>query len=117
HVILIQSAVYAAQEVRILTTLSQTTRAPSRLRRILFHPDLVESVVAILVALLVGAFLIAILNKNPLTAYAALLEGAAGSLNSLAETLLKAIPLTLAGVGVSIAFRANVFNVGAEGQL
>jgi ABC-type uncharacterized transport system permease subunit len=69
------------------------------------------------VALLVGAALIAILGKSPLAAYEALLNGAVGNTNSIAETLLKAIPLTLAGVGVSIAFRANVFNVGAEGQL
>lgn len=94
-----------------------TAAPPSWLRRTLRHPDLLESLIAILVALLVGAGLIALLGSSPLTAYAALLEGAAGSLNSIAETLLKAIPLTLAGIGVSIAFRANVFNVGAEGQL
>lgn len=88
-----------------------------QLRRTLLHPALVESAAAILIALLVGAALIGLLGKNPIQAYSALLDGAAGNLNSVAETLLKAIPLTLAGIGVSIAFRANVFNVGAEGQL
>ena len=88
-----------------------------RLRRTLLHPDLLESLAAILVALLVGAVLIEIFGKDALAAYAALLDGAAGNLNSVAETLLKAIPLTLAGIGVSVAFRASVFNVGAEGQL
>ena len=94
-----------------------TAPSPSWLRRTLLHPDLIESLIAIAVALLVGAVLIALLGSNPLAAYAALLNGAAGNLNSIAETLLKAIPLTLAGIGVSVAFRANVFNVGAEGQL
>ena len=94
-----------------------TAPASSWLRRTLLPPDLIESLIAIVVALLVGAGLIALLGHDPLAAYAALLDGAAGSLNSIAETLLKAIPLTLAGIGVSIAFRANVFNVGAEGQL
>ena len=90
---------------------------PTWLRRTILHPQLLESLIAIAVALLVGAGLIALLGKSPLAAYSALLDGAAGNLNSLSETLLKAIPLALAGVGVSIAFRANVFNVGAEGQL
>ncbi len=87
------------------------------LPRAILHPQLLETLLAIIVALLVGAGLIALLGKSPMAAYAALLDGATGNLNSLAETLLKAVPLTLAGVGVTIAFRANVFNVGAEGQL
>jgi simple sugar transport system permease protein len=93
------------------------TASRSLLRRTLLHPDLLQSLAAILIALLVGAGLITIFGKDALAAYRALLDGAAGNLNSLAETLLKAIPLTLAGIGVSVAFRAGVFNVGAEGQL
>ena len=57
------------------------------------------------------------MGVNPARAYAALVQGAVGNRNSLAETLLRAVPLALAGVGVAIAFRAGVFNVGAEGQL
>lgn len=72
---------------------------------------------AVLLALLIGAGLIALTGVSPLKAYGALLDGALGNRNSLAETLVKAVPLALAGVGVSIAFRAGVFNVGAEGQL
>lgn len=91
----------------------------SRIRwaRVLLHPDLTTSLAAIILALLIGAGLIAVLGVDPLRAYGALLDGAIGNRNSLAETLVKAIPLALAGVGVSIAFRASVFNVGAEGQL
>ena len=98
-------------------TLTGASPTQTRLRRTILHPDLVQSAVAVLIALLIGALLIELLNKDALAAYRALLEGAVGNLNSIAETLLKAIPLTLAGVGVTIAFRANVFNVGAEGQL
>lgn len=82
-----------------------------------FFAALVESIGAAALALLVGALLIALLNKDPVAAYRAMLDGAFGNLNSLAETLLRSIPLTIAGVGVTMAFRANVFNVGAEGQL
>ena len=74
-------------------------------------------VFATLAALLVGAIMLALLRVNPLTAYAALWDGAFGSTNALAETLVKATPLLLVGVGICIAFRADVINIGGEGQM
>ncbi|HYC50195.1 MAG TPA: ABC transporter permease [Gemmatimonadaceae bacterium] len=48
----------------------------------------------------------------------AFLRGSIGSANAFfSATLVRAIPLTLVGVAVAIAFRAGVFNIGAEGQL
>lgn len=85
--------------------------------KVLFKPDLVTSLAAIILALLVGAGLIALLGVNPLVAFQTLLDGAVGSKNSIAETLVRAIPLALAGIGVSIAFRGGAFNLGGEGQL
>ena len=79
--------------------------------------DFLSSAIAFALALAIGAVIIAAMGKNPLAAYAALLNGAVGNRNSLAETLLRAIPLGLAGIGVAIAFKAGAFNVGAEGQL
>lgn len=76
-----------------------------------------SSVGAVVLALCLGAVLIAAWGVNPLAAYAALLSGAFGNLNSIAETLLRAIPLTCTGLAVALAFRAGTFNVGAEGQL
>ena len=46
-----------------------------------------------------------------------MLEGAFGSGNALAETAVKAVPLLLVGLGICIAFRANVINIGGEGQM
>ncbi len=79
--------------------------------------ELSSSVAAFVLALAVGAVIIALMGVSPLRAYAALLNGAVGNRNSLAETLLRAVPLGLAGLGVTVAFRAGAFNVGAEGQL
>ena len=72
---------------------------------------------AVLGALLLGAILIAIAGINPVDAYAALLEGAFGSLSGLGITLQKTVPLLFAGLGVAFAFRCGLFNIGGEGQL
>ncbi len=77
----------------------------------------VTHIAAVLLALAVGAVLMLLMGVSPIEAYGALLDGAFGNRNSVAETLVRAIPLALAGIGVSIAFQAGVFNVGAEGQL
>jgi general nucleoside transport system permease protein len=50
-------------------------------------------------------------------AYFALFKGALGSPNSLSETIVTATPLMFAGLAVALAFRAGMFNIGAEGQL
>ncbi|NOX60545.1 MAG: ABC transporter permease [Chloroflexi bacterium] len=74
-------------------------------------------VVSIILALMVGAVLIAAQGASPIEAYAAMYRGALGSGFGFAETLVKAIPLMLAGLGVAIAFRMQLWNIGAEGQL
>ena len=76
-----------------------------------------SSVGAVVLAMLIGAVVILIMGKNPLKAYAALLDGAFGNMNSIAETLLRSVPLAVMGLGVAAAFRASVFNIGGEGQL
>jgi len=68
-------------------------------------------------ALLVGAVMIAALGANPLDGYHALVSGAFGSSYALGSTAVKAVPLLLVGVGICIAFRANAFNIGGEGQI
>ena len=70
-----------------------------------------------LLALLIGAIMLLILKVNPLTAYAQLINGAFGSVSGLTQTLVKATPLLLVGLGICIAFRASVINIGGEGQI
>jgi ABC-type uncharacterized transport system permease subunit len=52
----------------------------------------------------------------PLVAYKALAEGAFGSTNAIVTTIVNAAPLILAGLAVGIAFKAGLFNIGAQGQ-
>ncbi|MEN8171698.1 MAG: ABC transporter permease [Chloroflexota bacterium] len=79
--------------------------------------DALLPVLATLAALGVGALMLFVLRVNPAEAYGALWEGAFGSTNAMAETLVKATPLLLVGLGICIAFRANVINIGGEGQM
>jgi len=79
--------------------------------------DAALPVFAALAALLVGAVMLWLLNVNPLVAYRALWDGAFGSKNAVAETLVKATPLLLVGLGISISFRGDVINIGGEGQM
>ena len=78
---------------------------------------LLPPIVAVGAALLIGAVMLALLGANPFEGYAALLEGAFGSTNAIADTAVKATPLLLVALGICIAFRANVINIGGEGQM
>ncbi|MFN2145134.1 MAG: ABC transporter permease [Anaerolineales bacterium] len=79
--------------------------------------DALLPVFAVLAALAVGAVMLILLGANPLEAFGALLEGAFGSTNALADTVVKATPLLLVGLGICISFRGNVINIGGEGQM
>ncbi len=79
--------------------------------------DALLPVLATLAALGVGAVMLLVLKVNPVEAYAALWDGAFGSTNALAETLVKATPLLLVGIGICISFRGDVINIGGEGQM
>lgn len=79
--------------------------------------NLLLPVSGMLVALLIGAIMLVILKVNPFTAYAELVKGAFGSVSGITQTLVKATPLLLVGLGICIAFRASVINIGGEGQI
>jgi simple sugar transport system permease protein len=79
--------------------------------------DIMLPFLATLAALGVGAVMLMIFDANPVVAYGAMLEGALGSTNALADTLVKATPLLLVALGICIAFRGGVINIGGEGQL
>ena len=68
-------------------------------------------------ALLIGAVMLVLLGANPFSAYASMLTGVFGSVSGFTQSLVKATPLLLVGLGICIAFRASVINIGAEGQI
>ena len=68
-------------------------------------------------ALIIGAIMLIALNADVVKGFSKLFTGAFGSGSALIETALKATPLLFVGVGITIAFRANVINIGGEGQM
>jgi simple sugar transport system permease protein len=97
------------------------------------------TVAAIILALIVGAFLIIFSTPRVIESlkyffsypwdffrfsgiavwdgYAALVRGSLGSWSSIERTVERAAPLICAGLGVSLAFRSGLFNIGAQGQM
>jgi len=75
----------------------------------------VALVIVVITALIPAAFILAA-GKDPVAAYKALLVYTLATSNGFYEVLTQSIPLALVGVGVVVAFRAGVFNIGGDGQ-
>lgn len=71
---------------------------------------------SVVLALAVCAVFLPLSGVDPLEAYSEMLSGVVTSYG-ITETILRAIPLTLAGLGLGIAFRMQLWNIGGEGQL
>ncbi|WP_246354864.1 ABC transporter permease subunit [Nocardioides ungokensis] len=102
-------------------------------------PTVKTTIAAFVLALLIGAVLIAFSSQAVLEtlpyffsypwdffseaahavgeSYWALLTGSVGSTSAMGTTLVRSAPLICAGLGVTLAFRAGLFNIGAQGQL
>lgn len=88
--------------------------------RTAFEDLVIVPIFAVFIALVLGALTMLATNVDLPTigrSYIALLQGSVGSLNAISETLTAAMPLTLAGLGIALGFRAGLFNIGAEGQV
>ncbi|MHB1043015.1 MAG: ABC transporter permease [Eubacteriales bacterium] len=73
-------------------------------------------VLSIFLALFTGALFFWFSGKDPVDVYLSMYRGAFGSAYGLSETVVKAIPLSLCGLGVAMAFRMQLWNIGGEGQ-
>ena len=89
----------------------------------MFHIEKRESghvlllrVVSVLVALVAAGVFIALCGYGPLTVYGQMLAGSFGSEYYVRQMVQKMIPLLIMGLGVSVCFRMNFINIGAEGQ-
>ena len=120
------------------TTPDPDRQAPQN-RWAAYLPTIRTTVAAVVLALLIGAVLIIFSTPRVIQSlgyfftypwdffryagiavwdgYSALVQGSVGSGTSLQRTLERAAPLIAAGLGVSLAFRSGLFNIGAQGQI
>ena len=80
-------------------------------------PKIVNTLLPVLLAFLIGAIIIAAIGENPLTVYRIMLGKSLFTAKGLSNTLHYASPLLLTGLAIAITFKANIFNMGVEGQL
>ena len=74
-------------------------------------------VLAIVMTLVVGGIIFAFMGKNPLEALYTFFILPISNSYGVSELLVKATPLVIIAIGLAMGFRANVWNIGAEGQL
>lgn len=72
---------------------------------------------AILLAMIVGGIFMAVIGRDPFEVYIKLFSETLGSTYGIGQVLFKATPLILTGLSVAMAFKAGLFNIGAEGQM
>jgi general nucleoside transport system permease protein len=77
----------------------------------------IAGIAAILLTLAISGLLVLWAKADVVSAYVAIFDGALGSRFAITETLTRATPLMLTGLAAAVAFRARLYNIGAEGQL
>lgn len=79
--------------------------------------EMLIPLLAVGIALLIGAGIIAYLGESPVDAYYYLFTGAFVGKRAIARTLLEATPMIFTGLSVLFAFKAGMFNIGGQGQV
>jgi len=74
------------------------------------------SLIAVLVGMGIGSVIMLLSGNNPLLAFTAIIDSTMGSLYATGEWIAYSVPIILTGLSVGFAYRANLFNIGAEGQ-
>jgi simple sugar transport system permease protein len=77
---------------------------------------ILNSIIPALLALLVGAIVILSIKENPLTTYWILVKKSLFTVKGFSSTLHYAAPMILTGLAIAVTFKANIFNMGVEGQ-
>ncbi|OED46378.1 ABC transporter permease [Rhodobacteraceae bacterium (ex Bugula neritina AB1)] len=74
-------------------------------------------ILSAVISLALAAIPLLAAGANPITAYGEMIRGVFGSVFALSEMLTRATPLIFTGLAAALAFRAKLWNIGAEGQL
>ena len=72
---------------------------------------------AVLLALVLTGIFILFMGHNPIKVYISMISGSFGTGHRISETIVKTIPLVIAGLGIGVAFKMKFWNIGGEGQM
>lgn len=78
--------------------------------------EIIKYILAFVMVILIGAFLVAVQGESPATAVKALFSGTFGSKMAIGNTLRWSIPCIMTGMAAAVAFKSGVINLGIEGQ-
>lgn len=78
---------------------------------------LINSILPVLLAFLIGGIMILLIGENPLKTYQLMLGKSLFTAKGLGTTLHYASPMVLAAIAIAITFKAGIFNMGVDGQL
>jgi simple sugar transport system permease protein len=79
--------------------------------------EFLRVILAVLIALLIGFVITLFISEDPIGAYKAFMFGPLTKLNRAGEWIKESITLTLLGLAIALVFKANLFSLGAEGQM
>lgn len=78
---------------------------------------MLRTLLAVAGALLVGGIAVTMAGLAPLPTFVDLVQASVGSQSAIKNSLLQSVPITLTALGVALAFRARLFNLGGDGQI
>ncbi len=78
---------------------------------------ILNSILPVILAFFIGGIIITFLGSNPFEVYGVMIRKSLLEMKGITRTLQLASPLLLTGIAISLCFKANIFNMGIEGQL
>lgn len=79
--------------------------------------EIIIRILAVILSIVCAGLTLMILGLDPIKIFGSIIEGCAGTELRIKQTIVKAIPLTIASLGIIVAFKMNFWNIGAEGQI
>ena len=81
------------------------------------NKEVVIRVLAVVLSVVFSGAIILMFGLNPIEIFRSIVEGAVGTPTRIRQTVLTAVPLTIASLGIIVAFKMKFWNIGAEGQI
>lgn len=79
--------------------------------------EIIITVLAVVLSIVLAGIILIIFGLNPFNIFKEIIAGSVGTSLRIRQTLVKAIPLVIASMGIIVAFKMKFWNIGAEGQI